>query len=185
MRKILPVIMMTAATAAAGQDRCITVCMAPGADVIIIHRAQWLASDILSSVGVRIHWRDPAYCRSRESTIDVNLLYETPENVPPQTFGYARLFERRIVIFYGRLQWSRLRPECFLSYLLAHEIGHVLQATGRHSNYGVMKELWNELDYKDMLVGHLRFTREDAILIQRGLTARPLRPSGSVLLTVK
>src|SRR5208282_5160871 len=60
----------------------------------------------------------------------------------------------RIVIFYDRVE-PLLRghhaPEAtILGYVLAHEIGHVLQGIARHSEAGIMRACWTDNDFKQM-----------------------------------
>jgi hypothetical protein len=50
-------------------------------------------------------------------------------------------------------------------YVLAHEIGHVLQGQARHSGEGIMKGHWDGGDYDLMGVYKLRFSSEDTTLI--------------------
>jgi predicted Zn-dependent protease len=52
-----------------------------------------------------------------------------------------------------------------LGYVLAHEIGHVLEKLTRHSAEGVMKECWNQHDFARMAGHRLGFAAEDAELI--------------------
>jgi hypothetical protein len=62
-----------------------------------------------------------------------------------------------------------------LGHVLAHEIGHVLQGTGRHSPSGVMKAHWDEDDYIIMRSKNIEFTREDAVAIASHLAQNRAR----------
>ena len=66
-----------------------------------------------------------------------------------------------------------------LSYVLAHEIAHILQGVDRHSETGIMKASWDEGDYFDMGRGRLKFTPSDIDLIHLGLDARKARSTAS------
>jgi hypothetical protein len=55
-----------------------------------------------------------------------------------------------------------------LGYVLAHEIGHVLQGVARHSETGVMKNRWSLLEVVNMKYDRLHFTALDATLILEG-----------------
>ena len=44
-----------------------------------------------------------------------------------------------------------------LGHVLAHEIGHVLQAIERHSETGLMKERWSMREISDMWRGSAAF----------------------------
>ena len=59
-----------------------------------------------------------------------------------------------------------------LAHVLVHEITHILQASDRHSDSGVMKARWIAQDYEAMARKPLRFTSEDLDLIHRGAAAR-------------
>jgi len=82
----------------------------------------------------------------------------------------------RIVIFYDRvdplLRGHHAPQATILGYVLAHEIGHVLQGIARHSETGVMRARWLENDFKQMGIGVLAFTNEDVQLMQRRLVSR-------------
>jgi hypothetical protein len=56
-------------------------------------------------------------------------------------------------------------------YVLAHEIGHVLQGTARHSDVGVMRARWASSDFVEMGKVLLTFTKEDEEQIRVRLSA--------------
>jgi hypothetical protein len=49
-----------------------------------------------------------------------------------------------------------------LGYLIAHEIGHLLLGTLRHSAFGVMRATWNHADLEDSGRGRMFFTEKQA-----------------------
>ena len=69
---------------------------------------------------------------------------------------------------------ARSEP-AILAHVLAHEIGHVLQAIDRHSATGVMKAHWKGPDFADMSARPWDFTPEDVDLMRRGMSARASR----------
>jgi hypothetical protein len=83
----------------------------------------------------------------------------------------------RIHIFYDRVSESAANAPNLLGYVLAHEIGHVLQGVARHSGDGIMKAHWDGHDQNLMAAYELRFTPEDAALILDG--AKPNRGTTS------
>jgi hypothetical protein len=62
-----------------------------------------------------------------------------------------------------------------LAHVMAHEIAHVLQGVIRHSDSGILKAHWSGTDCARVASFPLMFTREDAILIHRGLEERHSR----------
>jgi hypothetical protein len=78
--------------------------------------------------------------------------------------------EKRCVVV--RMQGSIEVPrngalaEAQLAYVMAHEIGHVLQGVSRHSQEGVMKA---HTPNAHALTSKLRFAHEDVSLIHSGL----------------
>jgi hypothetical protein len=62
-----------------------------------------------------------------------------------------------------------------LTYVLVHEITHILQAVSRHSQTGIMKAHWSPSDQYDISVNTLRFAPEDVELIHLGMEVRRAR----------
>jgi predicted Zn-dependent protease len=62
-----------------------------------------------------------------------------------------------------------------LAYVLAHEIVHILEGTGRHSATGIMKAQWTPEDYSGIASGKLTFASEDIELLHGGLVVRQAR----------
>lgn len=56
-----------------------------------------------------------------------------------------------------------------LGYIMAHEIGHLLQGIERHSEEGLMKARWDDEDRHRIFVRKLPFARLDVDLIHLGL----------------
>ena len=59
-----------------------------------------------------------------------------------------------------------------LSYVLVHEITHILQGIDGHSWVGIMKARWDDDDLFEMNRERLQFTPQDVSLIYRGLECR-------------
>ena len=49
-----------------------------------------------------------------------------------------------------------------LGYLIAHEVGHLLLGTPRHSAFGVMRSTWNRADLEDSGRGRMFLSRPEA-----------------------
>jgi hypothetical protein len=59
-----------------------------------------------------------------------------------------------------------------LTYVLIHEITHILQGVAEHSPTGIMKAHWAREDHYAMWNGVLSFTPADIQLIHLGIKAR-------------
>ena len=66
-----------------------------------------------------------------------------------------------------------------LGHVLAHEIGHVVEGSFRHSETGLMKADWSAKDVMNMSTRRLRFTPFDIELILGGLQATSYGPTGA------
>jgi hypothetical protein len=78
-------------------------------------------------------------------------------------------------VFYDRAQRAArddIGLAALLAHVMAHEIAHLLQGTIRHSESGILKANWSDTDCARMAYFPLKFTREDGILIHKGLEER-------------
>jgi hypothetical protein len=138
--------------------------------------AQRLAQKMFKTASVELCWKAGAV-RSDQTghAFKIDLRSDTPAWFHPRALAYASRFEgAHIRVFYDRTKTaagSELAPT-LLAHVLVHEITHVLQATDRHSEEGVMKAHWIGRDLRQMLSGPLPFTALDLQLIQRGLASR-------------
>jgi hypothetical protein len=108
--------------------------------------------------------------------IAVEIVPHAPHTVNGVALAMAMPFTDsgvRIVIFYDRvdplLQGHHAPGATILAYILAHEIGHVLEGVARHSETGIMRARWTDNDLRQMGIGVLSFTTEDVQLIRRHL----------------
>ncbi len=53
-----------------------------------------------------------------------------------------------------------------LGHILVHEIVHVLEGTGRHSEIGLMKARWSGEDFRDITGTGLDLASEDCLLLR-------------------
>ena len=181
--KLMTMIVMGGAVAAVAwagdtaqpEQRAITVCMSRRGNPTAF-RAQAIASQIFSRIGVRVDWQpDQRSCYLSDDKIAITLSYDTPVGQHPGESAYSMPYEgTRIVVFYDRILNSLTgsRVPSVLGYILAHEIAHVLQGISRHSESGIMKPKWNARDYVEMRGNMLRFTEYDVSLIRSGLDER-------------
>jgi hypothetical protein len=172
--KITALALLAAATCAAGEQRKVTVCMdtTPTSEVV---RAEAQASQMFAAIGVKLDWRCSK--SGSQEAIVISLVAHAPENRKPGELAYALPYEgTHIVILYDRV--SKIMPNqvhAVLAHVVVHEVTHILQGFPRHSETGVMKAQWDSSDFSQMTWKPLRFTADDADLIQRGLDAREAR----------
>ena len=156
--------------------RPVMVCMQTGLDFKIRGWTQPEVSKIFAEIAVQIDWRrDTQVCVGRQDAIVISVSYATLETVSPRAWAYALPYEGiHITVFYDRVQRTMgdARAPLLLAYVLAHEIGHILQGVARHSETGIMKAAWDYTDYFEMGRRALVFTPEDVRLIHAGVDAR-------------
>jgi hypothetical protein len=162
----------------------VTVCVA---DASLVPRhtyraARATATWMFARIGVRIAWLEGrATVGALGSPIVIQLGFAggSVRNASPGALAYASPFEDagNIVILWDRIRWvaRSWTPEHILAHALAHEIGHVLQGSTRHSQVGVMKADWEERDLEAMERRPLPFTTTDIDLIKQGLNRRKAR----------
>ncbi len=150
---------------------------------LALYRAQGVASDIYSEVGVTLKWRLPnpkiTGCSKNPPllrTIVVALSWNTPDNSYPAALAFSNPYSAEgacVTIFVDRLKpmvaLQPLTTSVLLGHVLAHEMGHVLQGIARHSETGVLKQRWSPLEIDAMWNKPLRFTDHDATLILEGI----------------
>ena len=162
-----------ASSAGRASQPVVTVCLNPGANASVLNRGKGVASQVLKQVGMRIEWRDDVRaCAAAEHGLAVSVSLDTAADDHPGALAYAMPFQgTRIVLFYDRVQ-NAVRADSvpyLAGYVLAHEIGHMLQGVSRHAASGVMKPRWDAQDYADMQRMRLAFTEEDVRLIHNNL----------------
>jgi hypothetical protein len=140
-------------------------------------------------VGVRVVWRAGKPRRDGRPgnplTIQARFTREAPDGIGPAALAYASPFAGggvAITILYDRVRHVAREPgfeSRLLAHVLAHEIGHVLQISNRHSPAGVMKAHWSREDYEAMGRLPLEFTLFDVALIKAGLDTLVARTTHS------
>ena len=142
-------------------------------------RAEGTATRIFAGIGVRVVFRagaEPKFTEEGTVTIEMQLDAKAPAQIHAGAMAYALLFGvsgTRIHVFCDRVRnaW----PDgggAVLGYVMAHEIGHVLEGVSRHSLEGVMKPSWETTDFRQMISGTIPFDPTDAELIHAALEKR-------------
>jgi hypothetical protein len=129
--------------------------------------AKEVVSAILASASVYVRWQGGDTIQPAVESIDIRFVHSKLLSTTPRSVAEAS--GDRITVFLDRVSDYANQNPLFmpriLGHVLAHEIGHVLQGTGRHSRTGVMKAHWDEDDYITMRSKNVEFTREDAVAI--------------------
>jgi hypothetical protein len=95
-----------------------------------------------------------------------------------------------VTVFADRLEATMARTHVDLGTLvgrvIAHEIGHLLMSTPRHSARGLMRARWTDDELERNITGDWIFTADDRRRIVRGFLARsrPQRPADAVVAAV-
>jgi len=158
------------------ESATLDVCMGAGLESLTMARAKLVASKVFAQVGVNLQWHDKRNCPL--DAVHFVFSTRTPADLLPGAMAYALPYEgTRIMVFADRLRLT-VEPRLvgsLMGYVLAHEIGHVLEGVNRHSVAGVMKAHFTRDDYGEMSVQNMFFAREDATLIQAALATRQFR----------
>jgi hypothetical protein len=165
-----------AACAASPADRELGVCLHRSTEEIL--DASLGAARIFQSIGVKVNWLRPPACNQASDFIQIDLCYESPKSYPATSLAYAYPYAgSRIVILMDHVKATARpgRERSRLTYVLVHEITHVLQGISRHSQTGIMKAHWTDWDQYDISRSALSFAPEDVELIRYGLDARRAR----------
>jgi hypothetical protein len=144
-----------------------------------------LATGIFGKIGVRLNWRagelpkarSAAGNESAQRAFGIRTVKHAPESATPGALAAARIlgssgteiavYEDRVQLF---LDNHRNLAGAAVGYVLAHELAHVMQGVGRHSESGILKAQWSNADFEEMIFHNLAFTNFDVELIHRGLT---------------
>jgi fructose-specific component phosphotransferase system IIB-like protein len=168
--------MITAMPAVADEKKCVVVQMQ--GSVAVPHRtligAESMSTGIFNAIGISMKWKE---VRNRKTdsacaNIRVEFLATAPPTLLSGALGYATPYQlngTRVVIFIDRVlrgQRTGTKAEADLAFVMAHEVGHILQGVSRHSDAGIMK---SHSPTTNILATELRFSREDASLIHAGL----------------
>jgi len=163
-----------AAHTAGNTDLRVPVCIdyQGGGDLRPANLSKAIASRMFRKIGVTLIWADSRSCPP--GGIRISLTGNTPAGLQPGALAYATPYEgTHIRVFYDRIEANQpaLVPH-LLAHVLVHEIVHILQGCTRHSERGVMKTLWDGVDFSQMLWTELPIAQEDIELVHIGLQKR-------------
>jgi hypothetical protein len=172
---LIPAAGAWASDGAPTSKRVVTACLNPGANGSMMYRGQAITAQILKEAGIRLDWQSGERACAGGRGVVVSVSRETPVDQHPGALAYAQPFEgTHVVLFYDRVltATSPAVTPYLLGHVLAHEIVHLLQVVEQHSASGLMKARWDNRDYVDMQRTHLKLTKGDLDLIDRGLKLR-------------
>ena len=151
----------------------------PSIPTFVVRLAKRQASRIFAKIGTPVQFR---YGRKAQTVgqssleLDMYIVMQAPARIPSDTFGISQPYRQggRIEVFYSRIQnyTPELSRSMVLAYIMAHEIGHVLEGVSRHAVAGVMKAKWNDEDVEKICAGTLEFDTIDVELIRLGTEKR-------------
>jgi hypothetical protein len=137
-----------------------------------------LAFGIFEKIGVHVNWRtgELADNAAPPKAFGIRTLEHAPESATPGALASARIVGSsgtEITVYKDRVlrfldNHSNLAG-VGAGYVLTHELAHVMQGVGRHSESGILKAQWSNADFEEMVFHKLAFTNFDVDLIHRGL----------------
>jgi hypothetical protein len=142
--------------------------------------ARMQVTGMYARIGVTLVWHDTKHCP--DGALRISFFHGNAARYPSEQLGYALPYEgSQIVIFWERIAATASKGDAaqLLAHVMAHEIGHVLEATSRHSASGLMKAHWDKADVRDLCWKPMPFAEEDIQLIYLGLKERASRPFAS------
>jgi len=133
------------------------------------------ASRIFEEAGIRLEWSTdkPKDGESGPQVVGVRFVSVTPaayrDRQHAQALAAALPYSTgpaSITVFGDRVLplmsiYTRRAAGQVLGHILAHEIGHMLEAEARHSPTGLMKARWSEEDLRAMTASGLSLAEED------------------------
>jgi hypothetical protein len=148
-------------------------------------RAEKTATAILTTAGVSLIWRSARAedADPRPAEIALHLLPGRPPRLHADAAGFAVLRQDPAGESYAGISypavvdtanWTDGEVPVVLGAALAHEIGHVLLASGSHSAAGVMSARLRAPEVFAASRGELRFTPREAARIQKEAMRRTL-----------
>jgi hypothetical protein len=119
---------------------------------------------------LQIEWIPSGLCRNAAGNVlRIEMDSSPASRFGPETMAYALPYCARgttIHVFYARvIEDHRAIAADVMGYVIAHEIGHILEGIARHSQDGLMKARWDLKDYWRMKKLRLTFAAEDVELM--------------------
>lgn len=170
MRLILVLAITLTSVQARDFKHTIPVYLQAGPDirVTLLVEARHIASELLASADVRLHW----VSKPGPEALTLRLIHGLSAGA---TLASAEVFQgTEINVFIDTIRHHSY-PGVKLGYVFAHEITHMLQGCDTHSATGVMKARWSDADWRRMNTRQLVFEKRDIWLIDLGMQGRQAR----------
>lgn len=146
-------------------------------------RARTVTAAILKDAGLHAVWRDcSAGCADALGSAEVLVrIVAAPGAIVADSLGcavidlqqgtgmLATVYADRVHVLASR---TGVSAGTILGRAVAHEIGHLLLGSARHSAGGLMRALWSDRELRRRLAADWTFSREEVARIRRGLAAR-------------
>jgi hypothetical protein len=162
----------------------------------ILDRAESEVTTILHKAGIYAAWVDcpltsseldqyPA-CLAAEHSAYLDMIIvphfmATRWSMPDTTLGFTPLSKDGERAYQASVFYDRVREEAeisrgsltvILGHAMAHELGHLLLRTCRHSSEGIMRAKWNFADLHRAAQGHMGFTPQQAEQMRAEVSTR-------------
>jgi hypothetical protein len=158
----------------------------------VLHSAMHETSRLFRAAGIRLAWQTPVAEAAADQGTDmtatafqqpdersylvVRLIRRTPATTFRGALGYSLPFAHsgaHVVIFYDRVEQLRESTNTaayvVLGYAVAHELGHVLLRSSKHTSGGLMQAQWTPAAWRLASAGLLGFGGEETKRMRAGL----------------
>jgi len=156
----------------------------------ILSKAEREAGRILSKAGLQLVWLkcpvgpsaagSQGLCQKTPEATDLRLrILAAPvkNKVPDTVFGFA-VNPVLASVYYdyavrrAKSDDAEFEAPILLGCVIAHELGHLLLGTNRHSSTGIMQGRWGSNQFRQLMTGFLIFTTAEAQLMRAEARAR-------------
>jgi len=164
----------------------------------ILARAEREAGRIMGEAGLRAVWLEcptgpstaepNAPCQKAAEATDIRLrvLAAPVQNEPEDTvFGFT-IHPVLATVYYeyavrrAKSDYAAFEIPIILGCVISHELGHLLLGSNGHSGAGIMRPRWEPRHVRQLMMGTLRFTTEQSMLMRAQARTR-MRPQAASL----
>jgi hypothetical protein len=175
-----------------GMDRLVVHVYGAAAAGPEIAIARATATRLLGDAGISVAWYECGSdtrpgCVESPDSLPVIVRLVSRSLLMPDALGYSVVDRSSgigtlVTIFLDRVRSMAVRAGVdagpLLGRAVAHELGHTLMGSTRHSSAGLMRERWYDRELRRDLPADWALTSGDAERMRQGLAARSKRPNG-------